>query len=294
MIFPITFSIPEEKIINVISRRKEKFLSDLIPGKQKTYIYDTEQKYYDEYRKSFFAITKKKAGWDCLRHYEIIANGCIPYFIDIESCPDNTLNFFPKDLIKKGNKIYLKYSDKKLDDAQKEKCFNLINKQLSYLRENLTTKKIAEYILNKTNKKEVKSILFLSEDPRPDYLRCLTLHGFKEIFGSNCHDHPQIKHLYKMDNYDYSKLYGKGFTYTNLLDLEKRNDNLDLTIEEDINNKKYELIIFGSYHRGMPYFDLIEKIYDKNDVILLCGEDIHKCDSNIWDKKGYNVFVREI
>jgi len=294
MIFPITFSIPEAKIIEVISRRKKKFLSNLIPGKPETYIYNTEQKYNNEYQQSFFAVTMKKAGWDCLRHYEIIANGCIPYFIDIESCPENTLKLFPKDLIKKGNKIYLKYKDKKLDSTKTSICFGLIDKLIKYMREHLTTKKMAEYILNKVNKKDVKSILFLSGITKPDYLRCLTLHGFKEIFGSNCHDHPQIKHLYKMDNYDYSKLYGKGFIYTNLLDPENRNDNLDLTIEEDIKNKKYDIIIYGNYHLGMPYFELVDKTYDKENIILLCGEDIHKCESNTWDKKGYNVFVREM
>ena len=29
--------------------------------------------------KKYFWITIK-AGWDCLRHYEILMNGCIPYF----------------------------------------------------------------------------------------------------------------------------------------------------------------------------------------------------------------------
>jgi hypothetical protein len=30
---------------------------------------------------------QKKGGWDCLRHYEIIGNGCMPYFENIEKCP---------------------------------------------------------------------------------------------------------------------------------------------------------------------------------------------------------------
>lgn len=48
MLYPINFSIPSEKI-----------LSDLIPGDLTTYIYKTEE-YYEEYKKSYFEITKKK------------------------------------------------------------------------------------------------------------------------------------------------------------------------------------------------------------------------------------------
>ena len=93
MLYPITFSIPEEKVINYIPQ-KTKILSDLIPGKIETYIYDNENDYYSEYRKSYFAISTKKSGWDCLRHYEILANGCIPYFYNIKECPKTPIFFF--------------------------------------------------------------------------------------------------------------------------------------------------------------------------------------------------------
>ena len=56
---PITFSIPEEKIINYIPIKKQ-ILSKLIPGDFKTYIYNNEKDYYEQYKDSIFAITKKK------------------------------------------------------------------------------------------------------------------------------------------------------------------------------------------------------------------------------------------
>jgi len=86
MIHPITFSIPKEKIVSKVPF-KTKLVSDMIPGDIKTYIYYTEKDYYNEYRQSMFAITFKKGGWDCMRHYEILANGCIPYFQNLEECP---------------------------------------------------------------------------------------------------------------------------------------------------------------------------------------------------------------
>ena len=37
-----------------------------------------------------------KGGWDCLRHYEILMNGCIPLFLDIKNCPKDTISTLPK------------------------------------------------------------------------------------------------------------------------------------------------------------------------------------------------------
>jgi hypothetical protein len=111
MIFPITFSIPNDKIVVEIPL-KTKFLSNLVPGDQTTYIYKTEKDYYNEYKKSLFATTYKKAGWDCMRHYEILACGCIPYFPNIENCPSKTMYHLPKKLIIEGNKLYERISQK--------------------------------------------------------------------------------------------------------------------------------------------------------------------------------------
>jgi len=53
-----------------------------------------------------FAITKKKAGWDCARHYEIIFNHCLPIFENIESCPKNIMTLLPKNLLFEINLFY--------------------------------------------------------------------------------------------------------------------------------------------------------------------------------------------
>lgn len=294
--FSINFSIPKEKICKT-DILKIKLLSDIIPGDSSSYIYNKEDEYYNEYKRSYFAITKLKAGWDCLRHYEILANGCVPYFIDIEKCPKNTMSLLPKDLFVEGNKLYNKLKNKNINELTEEdkNDYNLLRgKLLDYTKNHLTTDKIAEYVLKKTNFTGIKKILYLSGDVNPDYLRCLTLHGFKCIFGKDCHDYPKVSHIYKSDNINYDSLYGKGMTYSNLLEPISRNDNLDATIIEDIKGKYYDIIIYGSYHRGMPYYDLISEIYKSDEIILLCGEDLHECNYNDYLNKGHHVFVREL
>ncbi len=294
MIHPITFSIPKKKICHT-NNIKLKVLSDLIPGDMTTYIYDTEEEYYNEYKSSYFAMTKKKCGWDCMRHYEILANGCIPYFIDIEECPINTLYLLPKELFIEGNTLYNdKFKNKNINEINEEEihAYNILQKKLlDYTKTKLTTDAIAKYILQKTNYENVSNILYLSGDIGADYLRCLTLHGFKTIFGDKCHDSPKVPHIYKIDGINIEK---NRFTITNLLDQTLHDNNLDSVICEHIKNKYYDIVIYGSYHRGMPYYDLVCEIYKPNEIILLCGEDIHCCNYNEFLNKGHHVFVREL
>ena len=297
MLHPITFSVPKEKICDN-HNVKTKILSNLIPGVASTYIYNTEEEYYNEYKKSYFAITKKKGGWDCMRHYEILANGCIPYFINIKDCPEKTMHILPKDLLMEANILYdKKFKNKNIDEINEEVIneYNILQKKLfKYTKDFLTTDKVVEYMLKKTNYEKISKILYLSSETNPDYLRCVTLHGFKTLFGNNCHDYPKIPHIYKSNSINYANLYGKGMTYTNLLEQSLHDNNLDNTINEDIKNKYYDIIIYGSYHKGLPYYDLINEIYKPNEIILMCGEDIHCCNYNDYLKNGHHLFVREL
>ena len=291
MLHNITFSIPKEKITQSFPQKK-KLLSNLIPGKTETYIYNTEEDYYKEYQESLFAITMKKGGWDCMRHYEIMANGCLPYFIDIENCPPNTMTLLPKDLLLECNTLYEKIS-KTSEQEHEPEYQSLLTKIINHTKQYLTTEKMAKYILQKTNHVNAKKILYLSGDMAPDYMRCLTLHGFKTTHGKNCHDFPKIPHIYKT-NHSTNHLYGKGMTYTKTTEPNLHDEKRDETIEEDIQHKYYDIIIYGSYHRGIPFYDTISKIYKPDEIIMLCGEDLHHCNYHIYLEKGHHLFVREL
>jgi hypothetical protein len=294
MIHPITFSIPAEKIVHSCPP-KTRMLAHIIPGKLDTYIYKNETDYYNGYKESVFAITKKKAGWDCMRHYEIMANGCIPVFQDIERCPPRTMALLPKDLFVEGNALYSKIGTKQLAHLTSEETAEytqLIHKLLDYTRTYVTTVSLAQYVLDKSLHPDAKRVLYLSGQTSPDYLRCITLHGFKSLLGAACHDSPRIPHIYKMKNYNYADLYGKGITYTNLLDAI--NHDSSQNVVELIKEKYYDIVIYGSYHRGMPHYDLVKSIYSPNQVIFLCGEDEHPCNYRRLVDAGHTVFVREL
>ena len=328
-IYPISFSIPEEDIVNDIPN-KTKFQSNLIPGDLSTYIYENKETYNNEYKNSLFAFTYKKGGWDCARHYEILSNGCIPYFPTIEECPTNTMFLLPRGLIKEGNKLYedinnkinkkivnldniVNFSDMKkkwkikdshthifeiiykninvnineIDEDDIQKCKILIKKLIEYTKTNLSTKAIANYVLNVTNNLNASSILYLSRDNKPDYLNNLTLHGFKNLLGKECYDCPKMSCIYENGNIKTRTT--TLYTLQNLLNNEQHKDIGN--IEENIKNHKYSLIIYGSYTRGMPYFDLVTKFYKSENIILFDGEDSAR---HVNEKiKNCFVFVRE-
>jgi hypothetical protein len=132
---PISFSIPEELIVDKIDiKSKIKLFSDIIPNSNQNYQYYNELDYYKEYYNSWYGITQKKGGWDCLRHYEIMMNGCIPLFTDLDKCPNLTLTSLPKkELIEMSKKI--------------EQNLEYNNYILDYVRNNLTTKNTIKKII---------------------------------------------------------------------------------------------------------------------------------------------------
>ena len=91
----ISFSIPEEKIVAAPATTKDRLLASHVVdpevaarvGAGTAYAFDDERDYYADLRRSRFGITTKRSGWDCLRHYEQAANGCVPCFRDLDRKP---------------------------------------------------------------------------------------------------------------------------------------------------------------------------------------------------------------
>jgi len=306
--------MPPEKIVATVPP-KTRMVAHIIPGELSTYIYKTEEDYYKGYQDSYFGITGKKGGWDCMRHYEILANGCIPLFCGIWNLPPKTMANFPRELIAETNKLYVELTgnnnsldnksltvDKSLDDVDKSRLNAHIENLLTYTRTHLTTTRAAQNILDSIGAPNTKRILFLSGNLDADYMRCLTLSGFKNLLGAECHDYPKVSHLYDDYTGDFVRHWGGGMTYQKIIKKENRNDEYDNTIENDIAQHKYDIVVYGSYHRGLPLIDIVTRYYKDNEIVLLCGEDCdvdkdrayHECPLHKMGMSlNLNVFIRE-
>ena len=146
-VLPIQFAFPTNKVSK--GAKKERRIAHSDPRDKKTYIFNSETDYYMDYQFSKFAVTQKKAGWDCLRHYEIMGNGCVPMFQDIQNAPRFTMMRMPRALLTRVmffEKNEPKWLDKNYEYLQNE----LHNHFVKYN----TTLKLAEHFLN-----EVKLIV---------------------------------------------------------------------------------------------------------------------------------------
>ena len=91
----ISFSIPAEKLLTGPNPVRRKPLASHVVdaevadrlGVGTSYAFSDEAAYYADLQASRFGITVKRAGWDCLRHYEQAANGCVPCFRDLDRKP---------------------------------------------------------------------------------------------------------------------------------------------------------------------------------------------------------------
>jgi len=146
-IYPISFSIPEEKIVtNTLEIQKIKFLADYLPSNSGSgYIYESENDYYNNYKEAYFGKTYKKGGWDCMRHYEILGNYCMPHFQDLQNCPFQTMFNFPKKEILEGNAIFE-------SGTINDRYYELLNIVFEHTKTYLTTKASAKYLIDTLQK----------------------------------------------------------------------------------------------------------------------------------------------
>lgn len=147
-IHPINFAMPAEKI-GTVYREKTNYLAPMDPRNKASYIYDHERPYYEQYASSLFGVTTKKNGWDCVRHYEIMANNCIPLFLDINDCPEHIMTSLPKDPIKEALKLVQEKGLEWWSEDQGERKWIELNDAIQlHFRKYCTTDALADYFLN--------------------------------------------------------------------------------------------------------------------------------------------------
>eukprot|EP00240_Pyramimonas_obovata_P005232 CAMPEP_0118956394 /NCGR_PEP_ID=MMETSP1169-20130426/61555_1 /TAXON_ID=36882 /ORGANISM="Pyramimonas obovata, Strain CCMP722" /LENGTH=415 /DNA_ID=CAMNT_0006904421 /DNA_START=324 /DNA_END=1571 /DNA_ORIENTATION=- len=213
-------------------------IPNIVPGQASTYVFKDEDSYYADYRKSYFAVTTKKSGWDCFRHYEILSQGAIPFFIDIEKIPSYTMYAFPKRLVQQAMRLPGVPSEGTVRDLlakgvngsqinidmaifdQAEYC-NLRNKLLQYAREKLTTRALGEYVMEQYNlvrgtNGTLPNTLMISTCSI-EYQSGFMFAGLKEVLGPKLSWYPCPKRILYTSSRHTPGGYGLGFGYKAIL-----------------------------------------------------------------------------
>lgn len=145
-ILPISFAIPKEKIRQRIEKTRP--VAHIDPRDRSTYIYDDEDSYYKGYNESLFGVTMCKSGWDCLRHYEILAARCVPWFIDLDGCPELTCTTLPKQELKRVNEMIRTYgAEAMMTGVHRNEYDDLRNTIDDMALRDCTTEAMARYVL---------------------------------------------------------------------------------------------------------------------------------------------------
>lgn len=145
---PVSFSIPKEKFVATPQAKTQDF-GTCVPTRPSTYVFEREADYYADYQRSRFGYTCKKGGWDTMRHYEILANGSVPYFAGLAECPVRTLFRFPKALCLEAMNLSGVAGLAINHEVFDSQAYADLNARLfEYARAQLTTEAMAKYVLD--------------------------------------------------------------------------------------------------------------------------------------------------
>ena len=315
VVLPISFAIPLSMFRDPGKKTDE--FSKLIPGDRKTY--KTEDEYYAQYQRSKFGITMSKAGHDCMRHYEIIAAGAIPYFKDLHLVPKNTMHTFPRDIVTRA-----------MNGENYEKCLAELQE---YARKHLTTEALGKYFLEKvglvakSDDRSAKRFAAKSDDDRSrfvasgkrllfisepslvgtniDYQRdCLAIGLLERLrstpTGVEVDFYEDLPWLF--DDYpgDCSSLYGMGYSICKKVPASEHR----LVLKSDVFNKIYDFIIVATSSSHFKLSPDITKWIEKQSTVpkaLIIGNDGSFTSKLALElaRKNYSfpfqfIFVREL
>lgn len=321
-IYPISFAITEEFVRHTVPDKRHGW-GTVIPGNPATYVFRShaagcwevpvdspanttqdllstrhmEARYHGDMAGAFFSISYRKAGWDCLRHLEILGMGSLLIMPGIESCPRTTMAFYPKKILNiakrfpgqshegsgglHGSNIKLSYDEAAVDRPLYAVTVTAL---LDYTRRVLSTRAMAAYILETAGVPKPRSVLYLAtnESWYGDYQGDAVLHGLKLLLGGAAvTDYVRRDVIYRsLDDLDWKKhtlwkchLLKGGYTFAALfMELPGTVDRSNIAAR--IKAKEFDVVVVGQAHRSeTPFLDEVMQSYPRDKVIALYGGD---------------------
>ena len=275
-----------------ITTPKTRTSAIVTPYDRGTYRYpptpEGESAYLAQYRESFFGVTCKKGGWDCMRHYEILSQGCMPWFVDIFECPESCLVDSPKDLLRQVHSLRGCCFDAETGQvAVDPDCFDadrywpLLGQLWDYSRRQLTTEQCARRMLERAGAIDCRNVLVLSvSHDCIDYLGGMVLHGLRSIAGLSVTDHPRMDYMYlrpdRPDDHCEAEMWGLGFSLAHRLAEPHGIDREDLSAR--LAAGEFDLAVYVDAgkltpERPLPLWDGVRRALGRRRVLLIDGND---------------------
>jgi hypothetical protein len=266
-------------------------VSPIVPGYP--YSFHSEADYLAKYAESYFALTHRKAGWDCFRHVEIMASGSVPLMPDASEIPEFSMVHYPKHALAK--------IARKVAVERGRPSWELRSELRAFFLKHLTTKSMAAYILEAAGIPPDASVLFLDANlpSNPEYISTLTAIGLKENLGSNCTLHPTADFLYQDSHIDTQGFYGRGFGYGKKIEPTHRahHELAEVTsLTNSVDYKDFDYAVVGSITRNVQLTASLFNHFPPSRIVLIHGEDLPPttAETHHLRTSGAHVFVRSI
>ena len=283
-LWPISFSYPGNPMS--INSHPTQIVADIVPGFP--YSFDDELSYMGAYHQAYMGLTKRKAGWDCFRHVEILAAGCIPLMPDVASIPTFSMVHYPKSAMAQAAK-HMRHGGG-IPNPDARRAFR------KHFEVNLTSVSMARYLLRAAGLSNAQRILFVDAalPQAADYQSVVTLLGLKQLRGSECHVRHPVEYVYSDTQERTSQLYGRGFGYTRLLAPELRSST-----EHDgtsPNPADFDALVVGSVSRNSKQARALLQQFAPERTVWIHGEDTPPTLDQTRSMKdtGAHIFVRSI
>ena len=312
LIHPIGFGVPEESVVGCVPVKSRGFAINIVASGNYQFGATEEHEYRRQLRSGFYAHTRRKMGWEAMRHYEILAAGTVPFFTNLSTAPPYALPRLPKRLLLElmrlpGVDAATSTVDPNVMPAGR--YYALADALLRVTRQTLTTRAVAADLLSVVHRSlptpaersvPLRTCLFLSGDAvNSDYQRDVVLHGLKAILGAGVVDYASPRHMYRQRNGEdtfvsRAGLHGLGYAITGYLEgrggVTSPHQAPNQTsaqqqlggdtqqqrgLRDSILRREFDVVVFGSVRRGMPFWPEVEASYPRERIVFVEGEDTY-------------------
>ena len=156
-VFPIGFGVPDRLVRPIDLHKKTQLHQTHVQDPEFTsdtaYKFTEEKDYYDDLARSYFGITMRKGGWDCMRHYELLAAGALVMFKNFDAKPPLCAPQCPHFISYTDKKDFLEKTGRLLTDGKPNaEYLRILQAQRDWLLENATCTARARQLLRQIEK----------------------------------------------------------------------------------------------------------------------------------------------
>lgn len=154
-VFPTGFGVPDHLIRPLALEKKSQLFQTHVQDEEfvsdSGYKFEVEKDYYDDLARSLFGITMRKGGWDCMRHYEILAAGAVVMFKHFDQKPPQCAPQCPHFINYTGRKDFTEKTGRLLADGKPNaEYLKVLQRQREWLLANATCQARAAGLLRQT------------------------------------------------------------------------------------------------------------------------------------------------